>query len=264
MKKNHFSFSESSRRDLLRLGMYGIGVSAAALPMPLFAQAAAALAGQAKVERKDPGRARTVGRQRRAQHAGPLRRRRLLPSPAEHRHSAQGRAADRRSFRIQPRHGRLRTFVQERQAGHRAWLRLREPVVLALHVHGVLAHRRAQQRRAVRMGGPAGRCDGARRASQLSGEHRHAAIARRSQPPARAGGLRRSQQVFARCFLRRARGVAIRGRQRNRSQIHRGDSFWIPRRAPSKPRRWFAKRGRNIIRRWITASSDSTCPRWPR
>jgi uncharacterized protein (DUF1501 family) len=48
MKKNHFSFSESSRRDLLRLGMYGIGVSAAALPMPLFAQAAAALAGQAK------------------------------------------------------------------------------------------------------------------------------------------------------------------------------------------------------------------------
>jgi uncharacterized protein (DUF1501 family) len=47
MKKNHFSFSESSRRDLLRLGMYGIGVSATALPMPLFAQAAAAVAGQA-------------------------------------------------------------------------------------------------------------------------------------------------------------------------------------------------------------------------
>ncbi len=48
MKKNHFAFSESSRRDLLRLGMYGIGVSAAAVPMPLFAQAAAALAGQTK------------------------------------------------------------------------------------------------------------------------------------------------------------------------------------------------------------------------
>jgi uncharacterized protein (DUF1501 family) len=48
MKKNRFSFSEASRRDLLRLGMYGIGVSAAALPMPLFAQAAASLAGQAK------------------------------------------------------------------------------------------------------------------------------------------------------------------------------------------------------------------------
>ena len=47
MKKN-FSFSEPSRRDLLRLGMYGIGVSAVARPMPLFAQAAAALAGQAK------------------------------------------------------------------------------------------------------------------------------------------------------------------------------------------------------------------------
>jgi uncharacterized protein (DUF1501 family) len=43
--KRTFSFTESNRRDLLRLGMYGIGVSAAALPMPLFAQA---LASQAK------------------------------------------------------------------------------------------------------------------------------------------------------------------------------------------------------------------------
>ncbi len=49
MKKKHFSFSESSRRDLLRLGMYGIGVSAAALPMPLFAQA---VASQAKANGK--------------------------------------------------------------------------------------------------------------------------------------------------------------------------------------------------------------------
>ncbi|HTW64620.1 MAG TPA: DUF1501 domain-containing protein [Bryobacteraceae bacterium] len=52
MKKNHFSFSESNRRDLLRLGMFGIGVSAWALPMPLFGQAAAALAGQAKQDGK--------------------------------------------------------------------------------------------------------------------------------------------------------------------------------------------------------------------
>ena len=50
--KKHFAFSESSRRDLLRLGMYGIGVSAAALPMPLFAQAAAVLAGQAQSKGK--------------------------------------------------------------------------------------------------------------------------------------------------------------------------------------------------------------------
>ena len=54
MKKN-FSFSESSRRDLLRLGMYGIGVSAAAMPMPLFAQAAAALAGQGSGGQTKPG-----------------------------------------------------------------------------------------------------------------------------------------------------------------------------------------------------------------
>jgi uncharacterized protein (DUF1501 family) len=50
--KNRFSFSKASRRDLLRAGMYGIGVSAAALPVPLFAQAAAALAAQGKADGK--------------------------------------------------------------------------------------------------------------------------------------------------------------------------------------------------------------------
>jgi len=50
--KNHFSFCESNRRDLLRLGLYGIGVSAAAVPMPLFAQAAAALSAQSKTNGK--------------------------------------------------------------------------------------------------------------------------------------------------------------------------------------------------------------------
>jgi len=50
--KNRFSFSQTSRRDLLRLGMYGIGVSAAALPMPLFAQAAASLDGREKASGK--------------------------------------------------------------------------------------------------------------------------------------------------------------------------------------------------------------------
>jgi uncharacterized protein (DUF1501 family) len=48
MKRNSFSFSKSSRRDLLRAGMFGVGVSAAASPLPLFAQASAALASQGK------------------------------------------------------------------------------------------------------------------------------------------------------------------------------------------------------------------------
>jgi uncharacterized protein (DUF1501 family) len=52
MKNHRFSFPKSSRRDLLRAGMYGIGVSAAALPMPLFAQAAAALSAQGKPDGK--------------------------------------------------------------------------------------------------------------------------------------------------------------------------------------------------------------------
>src|SRR6266852_8530678 len=52
MSKNRFSFSQASRRDLLRAGLYGVGVSAAALPMPLFGQAAAALAAQGKPDGK--------------------------------------------------------------------------------------------------------------------------------------------------------------------------------------------------------------------
>src|SRR5436190_16042599 len=48
MNKNRFSFPQCSRRDLLRAGVYGVGVSAAAQPMPLFGQAAAALAPEGK------------------------------------------------------------------------------------------------------------------------------------------------------------------------------------------------------------------------
>src|ERR1700693_5061082 len=48
MTKDRFSFPKASRRDLLRAAMYGVGVSAAAVPMPMFAQAAAGLAAQGK------------------------------------------------------------------------------------------------------------------------------------------------------------------------------------------------------------------------
>lgn len=41
--KNRFSFSHSNRRDLLRAGMYGVAVAGGVLPVPAFAQAAAAL-----------------------------------------------------------------------------------------------------------------------------------------------------------------------------------------------------------------------------
>src|SRR5579883_1363965 len=49
MSKNRFSFSKASRRDLLRAGMYGVCVTAGgSLPVPVFGQAAAQLASQAK------------------------------------------------------------------------------------------------------------------------------------------------------------------------------------------------------------------------
>jgi uncharacterized protein (DUF1501 family) len=46
MSRSRFSFPNASRRDLLKAAMYGIGVSAASRPSPLFAQAAAALEAQ--------------------------------------------------------------------------------------------------------------------------------------------------------------------------------------------------------------------------
>ncbi|HWE49549.1 MAG TPA: DUF1501 domain-containing protein [Bryobacteraceae bacterium] len=52
MSRDQFSFPKSSRRDLLRAAMYGVGVSAAAIPSPLFAQAAASLASEGKSDGK--------------------------------------------------------------------------------------------------------------------------------------------------------------------------------------------------------------------
>ena len=53
MKTNRFSFSRSSRRDLLRAGMYGVSVAAGAkLSVPVFGQAAAALAAKGQAQGK--------------------------------------------------------------------------------------------------------------------------------------------------------------------------------------------------------------------
>lgn len=53
MPRNRFSFSKSSRRDLLRAGMYGVCVSAgSSFSLPAFGQAAAQLASQAKADGK--------------------------------------------------------------------------------------------------------------------------------------------------------------------------------------------------------------------
>lgn len=53
MQTRRFSFSQASRRDLLRAGMYGVCVTAgASLPIPAFGQAAAALAARAEADGK--------------------------------------------------------------------------------------------------------------------------------------------------------------------------------------------------------------------
>src|SRR5207249_12296357 len=52
MSRDRFSFPKSSLRDLLRAAMYGVGVSAAAVPIPLLAQAAAQLSAEGKSDGK--------------------------------------------------------------------------------------------------------------------------------------------------------------------------------------------------------------------
>ena len=53
MNRTGFSFSRSSRRDLLRAGIHGVCVcGGASLAVPVFSQAAAQLAGQAKADGK--------------------------------------------------------------------------------------------------------------------------------------------------------------------------------------------------------------------
>jgi uncharacterized protein (DUF1501 family) len=53
MSTKRFSFCKASRRDLLRAGMYGVCVTAGgSLPVPVFGQAAAQLAAQAKADGK--------------------------------------------------------------------------------------------------------------------------------------------------------------------------------------------------------------------
>src|SRR5665213_648390 len=52
MSRKHYSLSKLTRRDLLGAGMYGVGVTEGALPLPQFAQAGAALAAQGKNDGK--------------------------------------------------------------------------------------------------------------------------------------------------------------------------------------------------------------------
>ena len=53
MSSNRFSFSRSNRRELLRAGMFGVCATAgAALPIPAFGQAAAALAAKGQAQGK--------------------------------------------------------------------------------------------------------------------------------------------------------------------------------------------------------------------
>src|SRR5215469_16956880 len=63
------------------------------------------------------------------------------------------------------------------------------------------------------MGGTAGGWDGSAGSAELHREYRGPAVAGCAQPEAYAGGVRRSEQVFAREVLRRAGCAGCRTRQ---------------------------------------------------
>ena len=165
----------------------------------------------ARAREPDPRRVRDVGRQRRPEHAGPLRRRRLLPPPPDHRAQAGRAAQNRRPLRPQSRHGRVRAAVAGRRSRDRARLR-HDNLLLALHLHGVLAHRRAESRRGIRLDGSACRWHAAGRCAGIRGECRGQAVACGREPRSRAGGVRRPGEVSARRFFEeRARFEHVAG-----------------------------------------------------
>ena len=140
------------------------------------------------------------------------------PSPDD-RAQARRAAQARRPFRAQSGHGRVRAAVAGGPARHRPWLRLRQPVVLALHLDGVLAHRGAQQRRRIRLGRAArGRaCSPAARLHFIVNVGDTQSLAVRSAR-SRAGGVRRPGEVRARGLLRGAGAVRARCRRPRRRQ----------------------------------------------
>ena len=107
----HFSFSKFTRRDLLRAGMYGVGVTAGALPLPLFAQAGAALAAQGKHDGKILVVLELSGGNDGLNTLMPYGDDAYYQASAAYRHPQEGTAADRRPLRFQRGHGRVRTPI---------------------------------------------------------------------------------------------------------------------------------------------------------
>ena len=257
--QQHFRASQCSRRELLRGALGGVSLGLArrlGLPL-LFSQAALGHAAEAECQ-PHPGRPRAVRRQRRPEHGRALCRRRLLPASAANRHQAKQAAQDRRSLRLQRRHGRLRAALQGRQARDRARLRLRESVVLAFHVDGLLAHRGAQQRRGISAGSAASpmRWIHSRRRTSWS------TSTRRSRSPCAAACTRRWSSTIprsshatvlrreSRCSTRSPRPVRI-------DQSHAAlPARRRAQRAGMHPR-WCARPGRSTARPSTTASCRS-------
>ena len=156
-----------------------------------------------EASRADPRRHRALGRQRWPEHGRPVWRRRVLSRQAEPGDSGEAGHQDRRRLRIPPVDGRLRAALQGRPDGGRARLRLRPSEPVALFVDGVLAHGRAERRRAARMAGPAGRCGLRPGDAQHDRQPGELSVAGGAKPQAFAAGVRRSRALPARRHGRR-------------------------------------------------------------
>jgi hypothetical protein len=246
--------------------MYGVSVAAGtALRIPASVRPGRRQRSRRKpqIERKDPGGARTLRRQRRPQHAGPLRRRRLLQAPSESRHPEELSPPIDDHFGF--------------SGGMAGFERLYKDGKLAI-VHGCgyenpsfshftsMAYWHTAAPNSGEQYGWVGRL-----ADTMAPEAPPNFIvnidSRGSRSPCAAAacarGLRRSQQVFAGKFLRRARGFqsgSDSGKVDNPSRKFLLDTA----RSAKDASRWCAKPGPNIIRRSTTESRDSICRRWSR
>ena len=265
MKSNRFSFSKSNRRELLRAGMYGVCVTAgASMPLPVFGQAAAQLAGAGKANGKILVVLELSG--------GNDGLNTLVPygDDAYYKHRPNLGIPAKEVRKIDDHFGFSR--------GMAGFERLYKDGKLAI-VHGCgyenpsfshftsMAYWHTAAPNSGEEYGWVGRLADAMSpggAAEFSGEHRRAPIAGRAQPEACARGVRRSEQVFAGEVLRREGRSSMHCPTIRMSTIRRGDSCSTPRAARRTLRCWCRKPGPSTTRRWTTGSPGSICPRWRR
>ena len=126
-------------------------------------------------------------------------------------------------------------------ARDRARLRLRQPVVLALHLDGVLAHRRAQQRRRIRLGRAARRRHAAGRRANVHRQRRQPRSRSRCKSRDHVPVVFDDPEKFRREGFFEERALFEHVAADPPTATPRASTCAASRRARSTPRRWCAR-----------------------